>query len=122
LSRPKAVSKYEGRKSTPPVVDQQLVTFSCFAKEKVTKKKATPVSRPYGVPCVAQGKKEETKKHRVDASCPIVTMQSAKGSFRVGYYKAQRVAMCHKRNFDMIFRPTHCTMHSGQKGIDHEIR
>src|SRR5450756_3143043 len=35
-------------KSKPPVVDRQLVTFSCFAKEKVTKKKATPVSRPSG--------------------------------------------------------------------------
>src|SRR4030067_37714 len=30
------------------------VTFSCFAKEKVTKKKATPVCRPCGVPCVAR--------------------------------------------------------------------
>jgi hypothetical protein len=41
-------------KANSPVVDRQLVTFSCFAKEKVTKKKATPVYRPYGVPCVAR--------------------------------------------------------------------
>jgi len=41
-------------KPTPPVVDRQLVTFSCFAKEKVTKKKATPVCRPCGVPCAAR--------------------------------------------------------------------
>ena len=34
------------KKSTSPVVDRQLVTFSCFAKEKVTKKQATPVYRP----------------------------------------------------------------------------
>ena len=37
-------------KPKPPGVARQLVTFSCFAKEKVTKKKATPVCRPYGVP------------------------------------------------------------------------
>src|SRR5674476_1413747 len=30
------------------------VTFSCFAKEKVTKKKATPVCRCCGIPCVAR--------------------------------------------------------------------
>jgi hypothetical protein len=36
------------------VVDRRLVTFSCFAKEKVTKKKATPVCRRYAVPCVAR--------------------------------------------------------------------
>ena len=41
-------------KSTPSGVARQLVTFSCFAKEKVTKKKATPAHRPCGVPCVAQ--------------------------------------------------------------------
>jgi hypothetical protein len=41
-------------KATPPVVDRQLVTFSCFAKEKVTKEKATPVCSPCGVPCVAR--------------------------------------------------------------------
>src|SRR4030066_1824414 len=41
-------------KSTSPGVARQLVTFSCFAKEKVTKKKATPVCRPFGVPCVAR--------------------------------------------------------------------
>jgi len=41
-------------RSKPPVVDRQLVTFSCFAKEKVTKKKATPVCRRYAVPCVAR--------------------------------------------------------------------
>jgi hypothetical protein len=43
-------------KSTPTSsgVARQLVTFSCFAKEKVTKKKATPAHRPFGVPCVAQ--------------------------------------------------------------------
>src|ERR1700693_2799922 len=41
-------------KSTSPVVDRQLVTFSCFAKEKVTKKKATPVCRCCAVPCVAR--------------------------------------------------------------------
>jgi len=40
--------------STPSGVARQLVTFSCFAKEKVTKKKATPVHRPCGVPCVAR--------------------------------------------------------------------
>jgi hypothetical protein len=39
---------------TPSGVARQLVTFSCFAKEKVTKKKATPARRPCGVPCVAQ--------------------------------------------------------------------
>jgi hypothetical protein len=33
-------------------VARQLVTFSCFAKEKVTKKKATPVYRPFGVPSI----------------------------------------------------------------------
>ena len=42
------------RKTKPPGVARQLVTFSCFAKEKVTKKKATPVYRPCGVPCVAR--------------------------------------------------------------------
>src|ERR1700693_802835 len=41
-------------KSTSPVVDRQLVTFSCFAKEKVTKKKATPVCRRCAVPCAAR--------------------------------------------------------------------
>ena len=41
-------------KSTPPGVARQQVTFSCFAKEKVTKKKATPVYRRYAVPCVAR--------------------------------------------------------------------
>src|SRR5450759_5193453 len=41
-------------KLTPPVVDRQLVTFSCFAKEKVTKEKATPVYRRCAVPCVAR--------------------------------------------------------------------
>ena len=41
-------------KPTPSGVARQLVTFSCFAKEKVTKKKATPAHRPCGVPCVAQ--------------------------------------------------------------------
>ena len=41
-------------KTKPPVADRQLVTFSCFAKEKVTKKKATPVCRPCGVPCAAR--------------------------------------------------------------------
>src|ERR1039457_3822587 len=30
------------------------VTFSCFAKEKVTKKKATTVCRRYAVSCVAR--------------------------------------------------------------------
>jgi hypothetical protein len=35
------------------VVDRQLVTFSCFAKEKVTKKKATPVCRRYAVPSIS---------------------------------------------------------------------
>ena len=35
-------------------VARQLVTFSCFAKEKVTKKKATPVCRRCTVPCVAR--------------------------------------------------------------------
>jgi hypothetical protein len=54
LSRPKAVSKHEWLKPKPPGVARQLVTFSCFAKEKVTKKKATPVCRPCGVPCVAR--------------------------------------------------------------------
>ncbi len=39
-------------KSTPSGVARQLVTFSCFAKEKVTKKKATPVCRPCGVPSI----------------------------------------------------------------------
>jgi hypothetical protein len=33
-------------KAQPSGVARQLVTFSCFAKEKVTKKKATPVCRP----------------------------------------------------------------------------
>jgi hypothetical protein len=37
---------------TPSGVARQLVTFSCFAKEKVTKKKATPVRRPFGVPSI----------------------------------------------------------------------
>jgi hypothetical protein len=46
----------------PPVVDRQLVTFSCFAKEKVTKKKAAPVCRRCTVPCVAQGMKSENPK------------------------------------------------------------
>jgi hypothetical protein len=41
-------------KSKPPGVARQQVTFSCFAKEKVTKKKATPVCRRYAVPCVAR--------------------------------------------------------------------
>ncbi|HTN92988.1 MAG TPA: hypothetical protein VMJ33_00240 [Gallionella sp.] len=41
-------------KTKPPGVARQLVTFSCFAKEKVTKKKATPVCRTFGVPCVAR--------------------------------------------------------------------
>ena len=41
-------------KSTSPGVARQLVTFSCFAKEKVTKKKATPVYRRFAVPCVAR--------------------------------------------------------------------
>jgi hypothetical protein len=36
---------------TPSGVARQLVTFSCFAKEKVTKKKATPARSPFGVPC-----------------------------------------------------------------------
>ena len=35
-------------KSKQPGVARQLVTFSCFAKEKVAKKKATPVCRPSG--------------------------------------------------------------------------
>jgi hypothetical protein len=38
----------------PSGVARQLVTFSCFAKEKVTKKKATPVYRRCAVPCVAR--------------------------------------------------------------------
>src|SRR5665647_3504176 len=76
------------------------VTFSCFAKEKVTKKKATPVCRRCAVPCVArlvrrlrnsryalrqsspkspdqpallggaQGIKSENQNHRVGTSCP----------------------------------------------------
>ena len=41
-------------KSKPPGVARQLVTFSCFAKEKITKKKATPVCRRCAVPCVAR--------------------------------------------------------------------
>jgi hypothetical protein len=39
-------------KPTPPGAARQQVTFSCFAKEKVTKKKATPVCRPFGVPSI----------------------------------------------------------------------
>jgi hypothetical protein len=51
-----AMQRYPTSKttSTSPVVDRQLVTFFCFAKKKVTKEKATPVSRPCGVPCVAR--------------------------------------------------------------------
>jgi hypothetical protein len=45
---------YTTSKSKPSGVARQLVTFSCFAKEKVTKKKATPVCRAFGVPCVAR--------------------------------------------------------------------
>ena len=41
------------QRQTPGAARQQ-VTFSCFAKEKVTKKKATPVCRAFGVPCVAR--------------------------------------------------------------------
>ena len=37
-----------------PGVARLQVTFSCFAKEKVTKKKATPVRRCFAVPCVAR--------------------------------------------------------------------
>ncbi|MFZ2542141.1 MAG: hypothetical protein WAW75_10285, partial [Gallionella sp.] len=33
---------------------RQQATFFCFAKMKVAKEKATPVSRPCGVPCVAR--------------------------------------------------------------------
>src|SRR5450759_4810417 len=40
------------RNSTSPGVARQLVTFSCFAKEKVTKKKATPVCRRFAVPSI----------------------------------------------------------------------
>ena len=40
--------------ATPSGVARQLVTFSCFAKEKVTKKKATPVRRCFAVPCDAR--------------------------------------------------------------------
>jgi hypothetical protein len=39
---------------TPSGVARQLVTFFCFAKKKVTKEKATPARRPFGVPSVAQ--------------------------------------------------------------------
>src|SRR5450759_3317688 len=41
-------------KPKPPGAARQLVTFSCFAKEKVTKKKATPVCRRCAVPCIAR--------------------------------------------------------------------
>lgn len=41
-------------KPTPSGVARQLVTFSCFAKEKVTKKKATPIRHLFEVPCVAR--------------------------------------------------------------------
>ena len=41
-------------KSKPSGVARQLVTFSCFAKEKVTKKKATPVCRPCAVPSISR--------------------------------------------------------------------
>jgi len=41
-------------KSKPPGVARQLVTFSCFAKEKVTKKKATPVCRRFAVPSISR--------------------------------------------------------------------
>jgi hypothetical protein len=41
-------------KPTPSGVARQLVTFFCFTKKKVTKEKATPVCRPFGVPCVAR--------------------------------------------------------------------
>jgi len=37
-----------------PGVARRLVTFSCFAKNKVTKKKAPPVCRRCAVPCVAR--------------------------------------------------------------------
>ena len=50
-----SLSKHEcSANPTPSGVARQLVTFSCFAKEKVTKKKATPARRPFGVPSVAQ--------------------------------------------------------------------
>ncbi|NNM70106.1 MAG: hypothetical protein HKM00_09140 [Gallionella sp.] len=41
-------------KTKPPGVARQLVTFSCFAKEKVTKKKATPVCRRCAVPSISR--------------------------------------------------------------------
>src|SRR5664279_2381024 len=37
---------------TPSGVARQLVTFFCFAKKKVTKEKATPARRPFGVPSI----------------------------------------------------------------------
>ena len=50
-----SLSKHErSTEPTPSGVARQLVTFSCFAKEKVTKKKSPPVRRPFGVPCVAR--------------------------------------------------------------------
>jgi hypothetical protein len=44
----------EQTKSRSSGVARQLVTFSCFAKEKVTKKKATPIRHLFEVPCVAR--------------------------------------------------------------------
>ena len=50
-----SLSKHEcSEKPTPSGVARQLVTFFCFAKKKVTKEKATPARRPFGVPCVAR--------------------------------------------------------------------
>jgi hypothetical protein len=50
-----SLSKHErSAKPKPSGVARQQVTFSCFAKKKVTKVKATPVYRTCGVPCVAR--------------------------------------------------------------------
>jgi len=46
--------EYQNTKSKPPGVARKLVTFSCFAKEKVTKKKATPVCRRFAVPSISR--------------------------------------------------------------------
>ena len=52
------------------------VTFSCFAKEKVTKKKATPVCRRFAVPCVARLVRPPHKLARPAAQSRALTYSS----------------------------------------------
>ena len=84
----------------PPGVARQLVTFSCFAKEKVTKKKATPVCRCCAVPCVARlVRRLRNSRYALRQSSPIPPDQSAllggaQGKMQNGFVCAARTICC----------------------------